>query len=107
MSIRSAPGRAQPGYPHSDERIQREHELNRALEAARSLQARLEMLGDRAGDVRVIRSLRDSLTRDLAAIDVHENTVTMKRFLEDTDYNPSNEERFRTIDDNDGGRPER
>lgn len=45
---------------------QREHELNAALDAARKLQARLEMLGDRAADVAVVRSLRDSLARDLA-----------------------------------------
>jgi hypothetical protein len=46
------------------ERVQRDHELNRALEAARTLQGRLEMLGDRAADVAIIRSLRDSLARD-------------------------------------------
>ena len=51
----------------TQQRTQREHELNRALEAARTLQARLELLGDRAADVAVVRSLRDSLARDLAA----------------------------------------
>ena len=49
----------------SPETIQREHELNRALEAARTLQERLELLGDRAGDVAVVVSLRNSLARDL------------------------------------------
>lgn len=52
----------------SQERRQREHELNRALEAARTLQERLEMLGDRRGDVAVIVSLRDSLARDMQAL---------------------------------------
>jgi hypothetical protein len=50
----------------SPEQIQREHELNEALEAARSLQARLEMLGDRPEDVRSIRRLRDELVRGIA-----------------------------------------
>jgi hypothetical protein len=50
------------------ERRQREHELSRALEAARTLQERLELLGDRASDVAVVRSLRDSLARDLGAL---------------------------------------
>lgn len=50
-----------------DERRQREHELSEALTAARALQARLELLGDRAADAAVVRSLRDSLARDLAA----------------------------------------
>jgi hypothetical protein len=50
------------------ERIQREHELNAALTAARVLQGRLEMLGDREADVRIVRSLRDSLSRDLEAV---------------------------------------
>lgn len=49
---------------------QREHELNEALAAARKLQARLEMLGDRAADVQAVRSLRDSLARDLADLAV-------------------------------------
>lgn len=47
------------------ERRQRAHELEQALAAARALQARLELLGDRSADVRVARSLRDSLARDL------------------------------------------
>lgn len=53
------------------ERRQREHELNGALEAARLLQARLELLADRAADVAVVRSLRDSLARDMDRIDEH------------------------------------
>lgn len=51
--------------PPSSAHVQREHEVNRALEAARLLQARLEMLGDRAADVAAIRRLRDSLAGDL------------------------------------------
>ncbi len=47
------------------ERRQREYELDKALAAARALQARLELLGDRAHDVAVVHSLRDSLARDL------------------------------------------
>lgn len=50
------------------ERRQREHELSEALAAARTLQARLELLGDRAADVAVVRALRDSLARDLALL---------------------------------------
>lgn len=50
------------------ERRQREHELGEALTAARALQARLELLGDRDPDVAVIRSLRDGLARDLALL---------------------------------------
>lgn len=50
------------------DRRQRGHELNEALTAARTLQARLELLGDRAVDVAVVRSLRDSLARDLARL---------------------------------------
>lgn len=53
---------------HAADRRQREHELNAALTAARALQARLEMLGDRDPDVAVVRSLRDSLARDLALL---------------------------------------
>ena len=52
----------------AQERIQRTYELNRALEAARTLEARLELLGDRRGDVEVVRSLRNSLARDLAGL---------------------------------------
>lgn len=50
------------------ERRQREYELDKALVAARALQARLELLGDRAHDVALVHSLRDSLARDLAAL---------------------------------------
>lgn len=50
------------------ERRQREWELSEAVSAARSLQARLELVGDRQRDVAVIHSLRDSLARDLAAL---------------------------------------
>ncbi len=48
------------------EQVQREHELNEALAAARTLQNRLEMLGDRPVDVRAIRVLRDDLMTELA-----------------------------------------
>lgn len=67
MTLRR-PGSAAPAtYPQDsgDLRRQREFELAKALSAARQLQARLEMLGDRAADVAVVRSLRDSLARDL------------------------------------------
>jgi hypothetical protein len=50
------------------ETVQRAHDLTEALTAARKLQARLEMLGDRAADVAVVRSLCNSLARDLAAL---------------------------------------
>jgi hypothetical protein len=51
------------------ERRQREYELDAALRAARVLQAMLEILDDRSFDVAVVRSLRDSLARDIAALD--------------------------------------
>lgn len=54
-------GSAQP----QPERRQLEHELNGALEAARTLQARLEMIGTRADDVRSVRRLRDDLADEL------------------------------------------
>lgn len=55
-------------WERAAERRQRAHELNEALTAARALQARLELLGDRAADAAVVRSLRDSLARDLALL---------------------------------------
>lgn len=48
------------------EQVQREHELNKALEAARLLQERLEMLGDRQASVRWLRTLRNDLTTEIA-----------------------------------------
>lgn len=68
-SLRPAPvsGARRPAAP-SHERIQREHELNRALEAARALQARLEMLGDWPDDVRCVRALRDRLAERLTKL---------------------------------------
>lgn len=47
------------------ERIQRGWELGRALEAARTLEARLELLGDRRPDVEAVRGIRNSLAGDL------------------------------------------
>jgi hypothetical protein len=47
------------------EQVQREHELNEALKAARAFQSRLEMLGDRVREVELVRSLRDSLAAEL------------------------------------------
>ena len=47
--------------PPSPERVQREHEIDRALEAARRLQARLELLGDHTDDVRWVCQLRNRL----------------------------------------------
>lgn len=93
MSIRSVPGRSLPGYPRSAERIQREHELATALDAVRHAQARLELLGDRRADVEAMRLLRDSLARDLDALDVMEKGPPFQRFREDpcfkTDDEPS------------------
>jgi hypothetical protein len=54
--------------PGALDRRQREFELYQALIAARKLQERLEMLGDRATDVRVVQSLRNSLADDLASM---------------------------------------
>jgi hypothetical protein len=54
--------------PGALERRQREWEIAKALEEARALQSRLEMLGDRSFDVQIIRSLRDSLARELAGL---------------------------------------
>lgn len=70
MSIRPAPGAVHPGdSPDPElERIQREHELSTALEAARHLQARLELLGDRVASVRWLRTLRDDLATELARL---------------------------------------
>lgn len=50
------------------ERRQREHELGRALEAARTLQERLELGGDHPFEVRVVRELRDRLAGELASL---------------------------------------
>lgn len=46
-------------------RIQRAWELSEALDAARRLQARLELLGDHADDVRAVHELRDRLAAAL------------------------------------------
>ena len=64
MSIR-------PDSPARDprERVQREHELHNALEAARTLQARLELLGDRQASVRWLRTLRDDLAAQITLLD--------------------------------------
>lgn len=66
----STPDDPRPAMPVAvdDERRQRAWELERALEAARVLQARLELLGDRALDVAVIVSLRHSLARELVEL---------------------------------------
>lgn len=53
------------GIVSADERRQVEHELHEALVAARSLQARLEMLGGRPDDVRWVRDLRNRLVDDV------------------------------------------
>jgi hypothetical protein len=59
-----------PAWPAPSEldHRQREWELAKALTAARQLQERLEMLGDRSLDVRVVQSLRNSLAHDLATL---------------------------------------
>lgn len=88
MTIRQGRRFAAPSCAHShaaDERCQREFELNEALKAARALQARLELLGDRAADVAIVRSMRDSLARDLASLS-EENNVTLKRFLKEKEH---------------------
>lgn len=64
MTVPVAVSRRTVVDPHL-ERIQRDHELDEALKAARHLQARLEMLGDRAGEVAWIRALRDDLSDEL------------------------------------------
>jgi len=53
---------------NAEERRQREHELTEALLAARHLQARLEMLGDRREAVREIVLLRNELAFDLVNV---------------------------------------
>jgi hypothetical protein len=57
------------------------------LSAGRSsIHARLELLGDRASDVAVVHSLRDSLARDLVRqkrVVGEENAETFKRILEE------------------------
>jgi hypothetical protein len=50
------------------DRRQREHELTEALTAARHLQARLEMLGDRQAEVRELLLLRNDLATELAGL---------------------------------------
>lgn len=47
------------------ERIQTAHEIAQCLEAARALQARLEMLGGRDVDVRVVIQIRNRLATEL------------------------------------------
>lgn len=49
------------------EQVQREHELSMAIEAARALQNRLEMLGDRQASIGWLRNLRNDLTTELAS----------------------------------------
>lgn len=60
-----------------EERTQREHELNRALEAARALQERLE-LADLNGHARGVHRIRDDVAgrlADLATEDLFPNEV--------------------------------
>lgn len=76
MTLRRGGPAAPAAYPQSagesrarsPEIVQREHELNEALTAARALQARLEMLGDRPHAVNIVRHLRDGLATDLAEL---------------------------------------
>lgn len=70
MTVRQSVGALPPGQVSdiARERLQRSHELSRAYDAARVFGERLELLGDRAHDVSVIRSLRASLARDLAEL---------------------------------------
>jgi hypothetical protein len=64
MTVRQSAAARPPN--HTAEQRQREHELVEALLAARHLQARLEMLGDRLDDVRATVELRHSLAAQLA-----------------------------------------
>lgn len=50
------------------ERIQRRHELDRALEAARTLHCRLELLLDHPDDAAWARGLRDRLADALGRL---------------------------------------
>lgn len=59
------PAATRPSPDPARVQIQREHELNRALEVVRALQARPEMSGDRAEDVRYFRQLRNDLAREI------------------------------------------
>jgi hypothetical protein len=45
--------------------VAREHELARAYDAAKTLQARLEMLGDHEPEVRAVRMLRAALGTEI------------------------------------------
>lgn len=101
MSVRPVPPvRAPSDSPARLERIQREHELHRALQAARTLQERLELLGDRDYLVRIVREMRDGLAADLVElaepmgntldyiddtpnISTEEDAPTFERILED------------------------
>lgn len=72
----------------SPERVQREFELHRALEAARHLQARLELLGDHADDVRSVRGIRDDLAGGLALLDVVPDGLPCQAFSAPTTTAP-------------------
>lgn len=63
-------GATRPTPDPAQERHQREHELARALEAARTLQERLELLADRPNEVRWVHQLRDRLAGALEGVRV-------------------------------------
>lgn len=58
---------ARPVSP-AHERTQREHELSRALEAARTLRSRLELLGDHTADIRSVHDLQDRLAAEIGSL---------------------------------------
>lgn len=62
------PAAARPSPDARLERSRREHKLREAIETARSLQARLEMLRDRDDDVRVVRAFRADLAGEIGRL---------------------------------------
>ena len=68
MTVQRRCATARPSPDPALERVQRELELWAALEAARTLQARLELLGGHDNAVRFVRRLRDDLATHLSAL---------------------------------------
>jgi hypothetical protein len=54
--------------PGALDRRQREFELAKALDEARALQARLEMLGDHQTTVHIVQAIRHGLAAEIAAL---------------------------------------
>lgn len=74
MSLR--PLSAKRTHDPALERIQREHELNEALSAARHLRARLEMLGGHDETIAVVRRIAEDLAAHLVVTDDTHNIAT-------------------------------